>query len=109
MNAPATQPSSAPITGGTTVALSLVVSIVIAALGVGGTTVIVQRLQSDVAALQSSREASVAVQNAQAVELATLKVELRTIRESQLRVEARLDALVQGRSGRAATSQNFTP
>jgi hypothetical protein len=103
------------LSGGTGIALSLVVSLLaslsIGAFTAGGTSVAVQRLQTDATALQARLDASVAVQNAQALELATLKVELRAIRESQLRVEAALDrALVPGRgSSRSVLGRPFTP
>jgi hypothetical protein len=81
------------ISGGTGVALSLALSLFVAAFNAGGTYVVVARLQSDVSALQAAMAASTSVQHAQALELATLKTELRAIRDGMTRVEAALDRL----------------
>lgn len=83
------QPRSA-ISGGTGVALSVVLSLLVAAFSAGITRGVVDRLQQDVLGLQAESKASTAAQHLQALELATLRTELRVIRESQLRVEAAL-------------------
>jgi Tfp pilus assembly protein PilO len=83
------------ISGSTSVALSLVVSLAVSlvagAFAVGGERQQSEQVKADVAALKVELRTSVAVQNAQALELVALKTELRAIRESQQRMEATLD------------------
>lgn len=86
---------SGQISGGTGVALSLVVSLVTGAFSAGITYGVVTRLERDVIALQSEQKNATAIQHTQELKLVTLESELRAIREGVVEIKASLRQLTE--------------
>ena len=93
-------PALSPATG---VALSLVVSLVVAGIHYGASSARAEATQEAVRELKTRVDTGAAAQQAQAIELAAMRENVRAIRESTARIERAVESLAPTRGASRGT------